>query len=195
MQKLVENCSIWWQVNKFWRNLHHIFVWNLGLQGVPCICQQFCHLCFWFWRPTYFLLYSCWLAVGLSSMYPPSPMLPSLCPLLPSNIVMICNHALQKLFSFITHSHSLLHPPIPLLRLNNWHVIELQSPILFHNWHIIKLQPWIPFTDVNYPLSGTTITCTIPPTLIFPISLPLYLTLHSLSCTTLNCRNLRMYPN
>ena len=41
----------------------------------------------------------------------------------------------------------------------------------------------------------TTLTCTVPLVLTFPISLPLHSTPCSLSGTTLNCRNFRMHPD
>jgi hypothetical protein len=45
-----------------------------------------------------------------------------------NEVVMIHNHALQKLFSFIACPYSLLHllPP---------------SLVYLHDWHVIKLQP------------------------------------------------------
>jgi hypothetical protein len=77
---------------------------------------------------------------------------------------MICNHAHQKLFSFIITCPNLLlslsipihHPQETHVNLFDWHVVKLHHPVLRpivwynvklptalepHNQHVIKLQP------------------------------------------------------
>ena len=77
----------------------------------------------------------------------PWPMYPLFCSSL-RNCVTICNHACQKLFSFIvTRPRSLL--PLPPPRISTRHVVKL--PCLEPSTvHVVKLQNLEPFSIVRY---------------------------------------------
>ena len=103
-----------------------------------------------------------------------------------------CNHNSLTSSMMLNCSHSS----------NDQHIVKLQTSETCDMPSGHMLSPT--YETYNMPSScmvspGTSgcmmLTCIIPLTLTFPISLPLHSTSCSSSGTTLNCRNLRMYPD